>query len=218
MAQTRRILMLTGWRGTGKDTYAAQLAGSGTDYRWLCYCKDDIAYEITKSDTWKFFACAAELKREVIAHYQLALQFPEIKTEAGLLLYLESRKNDSDLLLVNGQRISYRKLLIDHGAMRRAQSISYWIEKINCCESNDIIVTDWRFPNELYWIDGHMTQCQVRTVRLYRSAVPIPPWEEPSEHSLDSMYTDVLLVPSEADYEQCCRLLPHYREYRKMDM
>ena len=70
---------------------------------------------------------------------------------------------------------TYRDILISHTAYRRNQNIDYWVSRAaDWSNLTDTMVTDWRYPNELEYI-SNSNNINLVTVRLFRTAVEVPP-------------------------------------------
>lgn len=79
------------------------------------------------------------------------------------------------------------------------------------------MITDWRYPNELEYLKKYKNH-KITTIRLFRSDIPIPSTETISEHQLDDMSTDFILVPktnSEEEFTKACELFPQYKKFTK---
>lgn len=78
-----------------------------------------------------------------------------------------------------------RPLLIAWGMARRHQDENYWVHRltnsINPELSKVIVITDWRFPNELKEIEKIFASCpniQILPVEVYRDGVPLASKDE----------------------------------------
>jgi hypothetical protein len=98
----------------------------------------------------------------------------------------------SSLDTTHGKRDSVRRLLIDHGMKRRDENINHWVEKLweqieidNC---SHLVITDWRFPNELAEITRRAKSAVIVTIRVNRWSQP--PLFDPSELALDDFDFD----------------------------
>ncbi len=114
---------------------------------------------------------------------------------------------------------TYRDFLIDHAAHRRGQNLDYWVARAldwdSLNEDDRIMITDWRYPNELSYLRSY-PRLEIITIRLFRSQVPIPLNNVISEHQLDPIVTDFLLVPienHETEFALVCNLFPQYQNY-----
>jgi hypothetical protein len=117
---------------------------------------------------------------------------------------------------------SFRRYCIERGLEMRRLNIDHWcaLALKDLSPDTRVMVTDWRFQNELRYAG---TQGPVVSVRVFRKEVPIPPPNEESEHSLDAVVTDYLLVPGydlsgrpvnhEEQFQAACALFPQYRDY-----
>jgi len=191
--------LICGYRRTGKDTLCQQI-NEGT-ISWLVYTKEGAGVPLGAFRPGPRRAFADRLKGEVQAL---------LKAENIIFSYEDEK--DSRHFTYQGRDMTYRQLCIEHGCRMREIDPCYWIRGINS-DGEDVIVTDFRFPNEYSF--PRETDPNIITIRVFRKEVPIPPVGEPSEHSLDNFLTDLLLVPSEADFTEALKLFPQYRAYQR---
>lgn len=186
--------MICGYRKTGKDTLV-KMFNDQEEFKWLIYHSpliDDL-----KIDKVKRIGLADALRKEVNTIYNISDginydTFKETKMENGK---------------------TYRDILIEHGTFRRSQDINYWVRQvINLIYETDgnIMITDWRFVNELNYL---VKWFDIITIRLFRSEVPIPSYEVESEHNLDNVLTNYLLVTSEEEFKKACEIFPQYNNF-----
>lgn len=189
-----KIVLVCGYRRTGKDTLCKQLQGtSEVPFNWLIYRRPGA--HLFPNWPARRVAFADILKDEV---------------EASIKEYLPpgfDRERDKEKPLATGK--SFRQHCIDLGREKRAIDPFYWAKlafsSVGLDES--IIVTDWRYPHELEYAKRFG---EVTTIRVYRSSVPHPDPKEDSEHSLDPVSTDFLLVTSEKDFADALQYFPFY--------
>lgn len=215
------IYLLTGYRRTGKDGLCSILKhglGAGQPFPWEVRALgvDPVVSHLNATlkgcHPVQRIAFADTLKEEV--HQQLQDQFPP-----GF-----DPEQEKDRAIFNGKTL--RQHYIDHGAKRRAEDPDYWVHaafrgREKLLANADIVVTDWRFPNEGAVVERIASQHQVPviTIRLFRHEVPIPPNDEPSEHSLDQHDTDLLLLGTnqpELQRTAAIQQFPQYRNYRSV--
>jgi len=202
-------ILLTAYRRTGKDYFAAILQGKQVPhFKWLAYRPPNVQGVKLKIQPYKQMSYAKALKIETSNIFEI----PEFVSDAEKDVPQYIHKD-------TGALVSARDLYIEIGAKRRAQSLDYWVKFV--CDDYDqsppetvAVITDWRFPNELLYTRQRYTAPEdVVTVRLFRSDVPIPPADVDSEHSLDAEATDILLVPSHEDFVVAKTLFPQYSDY-----
>lgn len=105
-----------------------------------------------------------------------------------------------------------RKLLQDIGKAGRAYNEDIWVQQmhedylkmaVGCPDGMWGIVDDWRFPNELSYLQG--TGIEVYTVRIIDSAHEIlkgtPAYEDESETALDDMQDFDYVIRDAPDVE-----------------
>lgn len=200
--------LICGYRRTGKDTLYQQLNKQGEiPFNWRVYAAPEadhasqLAWLHQKGPRAAF---ADELKRQVQDRLK----------HAGVIFDYEAEK-DTRVFEFEGRKTTYRQECIDHGRRRREEDKDYWARIVLRQGGIDTIITDFRFPNEYAFIKEHVGD--VLTIRVFRGEVPIPPAEELSEHSLDPFTADLLLVVSDRDLEEACKLFPQYRTYIRIE-
>jgi hypothetical protein len=193
------VVLLCGYRGTGKDTLFTEWEQGR--FPWKVYrnpSSEQPGLTIPLSPVRVAFA--DPLKQEVAERYGVPINAPK---EAKLWV--------SE---ITGDLVSARDLYIAWGAYRRSQDPDYWCKKgaeLVMKAPGTAVVTDWRFVNEGMYFDKRFPD--LITVRLFRSAVPIPPEDIESEHQLDGATTDYLLVTSQEDFSAAVEQFPQYRDY-----
>ena len=208
-----RIVLVSGYRRTGKDTFYQILQGEcKSHFTWHAYAKPSASVKDLRSPGMKFQqkSFAQELKLETAKEYGI----PEFVSDddKDVKQYLDTETNDI---------VSARDLYIKHGALRRSQDRNYWCRRVldAITEANiqdqslSYTVTDWRFPNEYAYTVSRFSDAV--TVRLWNSDVPEPPADVESEHALDAHATDLLLIPhyKPHEFQRALEKFPQYADY-----
>lgn len=159
------ILLLRGRSGSGKDTVANILQEK---YGYVRYAFADI------------------LKEMVAERY------------GGNIATLHTQEGKQEICPVNGK--TWRQVLIDEGAKERQKDSCIFakrvIEKIARKSTvSDIVISDWRYPNELSCIKDSslVDQYSIQTLHII-SPSRIPVFDDDSEHMLDSRIDDPILI------------------------
>ena len=187
--------MVCGYRGTGKDTLC-RMMNREEPFEWAVY-----------SDVQKTFDIIP-VKRVGFAD--------NLKSEVNTILGNEWDDSQKDRPIGGDQASkTYRDVLIDHAAKRRDEDPEYWVKSACNWETLDenIMITDWRYPNELKYLLG--LNFLIRTIRVFRTEVPIP--EEDVEHHLNAFMTEYLLVPStdhKEEFRQAVVFFPQYKGHK----
>ncbi len=193
----RRVFLVCGYKWHGKD----HLARNGTSsYVILSKKKNEsLPLDFEKTLHLKF---AQHLKQYVLPF--IGYTTPE---------NYEAEKDLQSVLPVKG---SIRDYLIGIAKASRDLDPDFFVkmlaESLNAT-SQDVIITDWRYPNEYEFL---RQKDEVLTIRVHRAEIPVPESEVISEHSLDFFETDFLLVPvenMELHLEAARQLLPQYFDY-----
>lgn len=208
-----RVVLLCGYRRTGKDTFCQILQGNcDRHYTWHAYAKPDASVKDLRSPGMVFQhkSFAQQLKFETAKEYGI----PEVVSDddKDVKQYLDPETNDI---------VSARDLYIKHGALRRSQDRDYWCSRVfeSITDANvqdqslSYVITDWRFPNEHTYTVPKFSD--VMTVRLWNSDVPEPPADIESEHALDAHATDLLLIPDykPREFQRAVQKFPQYANY-----
>ncbi|CAH6421706.1 Hypothetical protein HVR_LOCUS1346, partial [uncultured virus] len=133
-------------------------------------------------------------------------QNPDYWCEATFISMLEMT---TDLIMKSGS------------AQLEADSSNSQVDDVWC------VVTDWRYRNESRYLINKLSNYEIPaeqrsnilTVRLYRSEVPEPDANIDSEHDLDSVCTDFLLLRDdvEGELEKAIEKFPQYSEFVPYD-
>lgn len=120
-----------------------------------------------------------------------------------------------------GKKQTLRQFYIDRGAEMRSVNIDYWVEKVmekaqnlSPSDAQVVDVTDLRFRNEHTAIRRMMREDDVcLSARIFRWKVPIPPKHIESEHDIDAVSTDILIVTGLLDLVYALYYFPQYLNY-----
>lgn len=191
------ITLIAGYKRTGKDTLV-KMFNQEQPFNWLVYSNGGDKFDPQPANRIGFADKLREEVDNILGINTENLDYDEFK----------------ETIVKDGK--TYRDFLIEHAAVRRNENIDYWVSIAfdwKSLTNDNICITDWRYPNELEYLK-QFDNLTVRTIRLYRSEVPIPPPEVISEHQLDDLLTDYLLVTSEDEFEKACSVFPQYKSYR----
>lgn len=163
----RYIILVSGWLGSGKDTLANYLV---------------------KTRNYKKFAIANELKNLVAKKYELDIEL------------FHTQDGKKTIINQNGETI--RHLLIKEAInMKKTYSEDIFIENLvnnihisdsnnNDNSNNNIVVSDFRYPNELWHlqniVNSFVQKTTIITIRVVRFDVPQLNCQ--SENQLDRFY------------------------------
>jgi thymidylate synthase (FAD) len=178
----RKLVLLIGYRRTGKDTLADALI-KGVNIKETLYP-----------------ACITTLPT-LYKPMRLGLA-DQLKKDVSQMIGYPVTDNNKDKN-VNG--LTVRDILIQHGTDMRNKDEDYWVnivlDEIGKNPNRDIIITDCRFGNEITKFKSLLDR-DVITVRLYRSSVPVPDLSINSEHELDNFKADHLICDTVDSYKQ----------------
>lgn len=201
------FLLLLGYRGTGKDTFFKELqkcksitnAASVLNYKCTFGFANWIDIDKNKNVTYKRIGLADSLKEHVYKKYN----FPQYqRSSIGSL----KDKPIHSFLCGNvetknfAKNTTFRDLCIQEGTQKCKEQPTYWCEQAMQQQhpiSNEAmyVVTDLRQWHELFYFQKLAKQYQfsLKTIRLVRTQVAVPPINIPTEHELDSFQSDIVL-------------------------
>jgi hypothetical protein len=153
-------------------------------------------------------AMANMVKQEVNHHLKIGFKSKEMEELAkdNLTIYDEEKSKYRVL----------REYYIEHAMKMREINPNHWCNQAYLHlltseeESDDIVITDWRFKNEREFYE---TCGPVITYRIFRSETDDENFFDVSEHSLDQEHTDFLVVGSFKDIEKAKSKFPQYKDY-----
>jgi hypothetical protein len=204
-----KILLVCGYRRTGKDSLCNILAGETVHARfaWRIYKHPDkLDFPRDKGTRFCRTGFADTLKKEASVEYGIPLVISDSDKDVKQFTHHQT-----------GAIVSARDIYIEWGAIRRSQDPDYWckvaFDAIEDTTSTVCVVTDWRFPNEAEYVIRNFSE--VVSARVYRSEVPEPPSNIESEHALDNYSTDFLLIQDglEEEFEKAVKRFPQYCNY-----
>jgi hypothetical protein len=209
------IVLLTGYRRTGKDTFGNDLLANSFRYNWDVYgtSADHWSDKIT-TDTAEYICISFKEAHKVA----FADAIRKIVSDAFGLGPNYDFDANKDATTINGRLV--RQHLIDVGTDGRHIDPEYWAKLAFVpffSETDDkrkmVVCTDWRFRSEMTaLVDG--AHAPITTIRLFRNDVPVPDWLIQSEHDLDTMSTHILCVPHDGvSYTEACIRWPVYKSY-----
>ena len=163
------IFLLSGYAGSGKDTFA------------------DILIQMfeSKGKSYKKYAFADEVKKDISNIYKDSLSSESLLTQEGKAKLIETTEGVK----------TARQLLIEHSAnMKKVHGDNYWAQ-IVCSQidsSIDIhIISDWRYDIEYETIHSYFHSELIITVRINRPYISVS--SDPSEHELDYKIFDYVV-------------------------
>lgn len=162
------IILLRGFSHSGKD-YVGQILCNQYDY--------------------KRFAFADSLKKIVAKNFNCPLA--TLHSQEGKLTICE---NDTS-------KRTYRQILIDEALRLRNENINVFVE--HCCNEivgpnpeetpERIVITDWRYPNEIEIIQRSFPDYKVVPVHVIRTGQSESPVQDKSEYQLLTREGDYVL-------------------------
>lgn len=198
------IYLLCGYSKTGKDTFYEQISSNNVMYEWQIYSA------IPKK----------QLDLENINKYYVRVAFANaVKIEAAQIYHIPYVVTDKDckqfIHYKSGELVSARDIYIEWAQLRKTNNIYYWANLVvqfilQNYPTSDIIITDWRFVEEIEYIKEYFSQ--VTTIRLYRASVETN-MNNYSEHALDNYVTDFLIIDKQDNFIEVCTKFPQYNNY-----
>lgn len=169
------IYMITGYKGTGKDTF----------------------YKLVKEkkitdETYEVYGCTKEEFHEIIKKINNRVSFADkvkILTKERWKDVLSTdcfTENNKDKK-IGGINYTIRDLYILEAAMHANIDQLYWVKNVSLQE-NDII-TDFRYPKEYNCLSE---KYKIVTIRIFRKDIICK--DDPIENLLDEFKTDIVLL------------------------
>jgi hypothetical protein len=183
----RLIVLLCGFKGTGKDTLCNSIISNCNVYNWKIY--NDSGEEVTFSNNFQRVAFADKVKEEVYEIYGIPTD--DSTKDKKQYDYVDNK-------YIPGTTYSARDVYISLAMNRKKVDPLYWVKKaiedIDASGSN-IIVTDWRFPEEYEYLRS-LDTFDVITIRLFRTSINVT--NDPVENRLDNYKTDLYALSLES--------------------
>lgn len=223
--------LICGYKRSGKDTFynflskgiIKKIDDTNPINLEKCDTSEKCFYILTKpgfTDSQFYFieskpfriAMAEVVKEEIHSYFQLKFKTKELEEIAkdNLLLFDEEKSKFRTL----------REYYIEHAMKMRFMDPDHWCKSawmhllMNDFEesdtSKDIVITDWRFPNERIFFE---TKGASLTYRIFREEADDENFFDISEHSLDNEITDFLVVCKLEDIAKAKTKFPQYKDY-----
>jgi hypothetical protein len=203
------------------------IGGQSTSRGWLIFSSRANGIRIEKAHLFKIqhrmrIAFADAVKHEV--HSAINASRKKRKEEPLEDAFFETNK-DMKIDIYTGRSVTMRDFYIKCATNRRGNDPTYWTNRAMASiievdaasgeryENEVFDVTDWRFTNELHYVQAYAPKFNILTTRIFRNSVVTPESHVASEHDLDTTLTDALLVGSRRD--ALCALIrwPMYAYY-----
>jgi hypothetical protein len=148
--------------------------------------KDYVGNILCESYDYKRFAFADSLKMMVANEFNYPIE--QLHSQEGKLKVCEG-----DTL-----KRTYRQILIDEALRLRSTDSGIFVK--HCCNeisksgANRIVITDWRYPNEIEIILQLFPNYEITPVHILRERQLVSPVNDISEHHLDNRCYDYQLI------------------------
>lgn len=148
--------------------------------------KDYIGNILCESYGYKRFAFADSLKSMVADEFKCPVEL--LHSQEGKLTICESDIN----------KRTYRQILIDEAF--RLRNINPGVFAKHCCNEiiksnyNKIVITDWRYPNEIEIVSKLFPTYEITPVHIIRKGQLKSPVNDISEYQLDDRHYDYQLI------------------------
>jgi len=147
--------------------------------------KDFVGSILCKQYGYQRFAFADSLKQIVSELYDVPIDVLHSQEGKRLICEKDSLKR------------SYRQILIDEALRLRKIDDDYFVKA--CCKTikdssiHKIVITDWRYPNELNMLQDYFKDYQIKTVHIIRPLQEISPVMDVSEYKLKERKNDYVI-------------------------
>ena len=165
--------------------------------------KDYIGQILCDKYNYKRFAFADSLKKIVAKDFNCALE--QLHTQEGKL----------EVCQTDSSKRTYRQILIDEALRLRNIDTSMFAK--HCCQEiyelglvpNKIVITDWRYPNELQILIDMFPEYTVTPVHIVRQGQIQSPVDDISEYHLLNRVSDYTIINNmnESIYEEINTLI-----------
>jgi len=215
------ILSLVGYTKTGKDEFAKDVIEKKLQYnqviqenvKWIIYSKGHQDLPKFLGCSVKRYAFADALK--IFTHEKLGLQncaantFENVKDSCWFFDPENPEKFNTirDYYKFYGDQEKVKNPFIWRDIVSKQMETDSQM-KTDSKLNNVAIITDFRYPCEV--LENQIS------LRLFRSVIPIPHPDIHSEHDLDKLMTDYILVPYEQDFQTALYLFPQYADFKPM--
>ena len=197
MADGRKIILIGGYSGVGKNTFASSLQGR-SDTQWMVLSKEPEIYALPQAVPYFETSFATSLKRTVAERLGIPLdQIEDLKD-----VPLDQGQQDRQRPHWHGvaARVpTLRDVLIDEAAYWRSVNPTHYAAATHSIIAKEappgatVLITDWRYPNEHTFYCNAYGPENVFTVRVIRGKYRRSTSD--SEHALDAFVPDFLAVP-----------------------
>lgn len=200
-------LLISGYRQHGKDTFLKNMIETadlpeGVTSKYDIYINEESKLSVTKilaepGHNYKRIAFADILKQNLAA--VLGMDVVELENS-------KSKPMSSEHIIKYPHNLPenqvYRDAMIDLGLYMRSEIGDWYWAKLaadttKLADTDIIVITDLRFPSEFNF--GRFVNRNVVILRVHRENAPIPPSNDPSEHSLNDYPFDIIAVPKGQD-------------------
>jgi hypothetical protein len=203
------MMYVRAYLAVGKDTFVRGVVSGKFEHAWLAYADPDTPY--AEPLFWMY-------RSRLIGTKPVAFADPireSLSKKFGFPTDFDWRAKKDSLTMPDGRLL--RQHMIEMGTVGRHKEPGYWAKRALLPVATGVldhaIVSDHRFPDEIIGVKPVLGDPM--TVMLFRKDIPVPPSAMASEHALDDIQPFVLLVPSEADFAECIRVLPNLAHYTK---
>jgi hypothetical protein len=201
------ILLISGYKTTGKDFLCSEIiSGADTIKLWTVfrnpYCNKDFRVVTTQFYKGQRFAFADSLKD--IVHKELGLPTYEMD-------------KCKDILVLQGK--SLRQHYIDTAVKMKNIDIDCFVKLFHekhGNQSGSFIITDWRFPHELSFINQTPFSYpkSITTTRVFDKNIPMPKNDDNIERSLESFSPDFVLLKQGTTFLDLINIFPQFSTYK----
>lgn len=187
--QTGDIILLSGYRGHGKDTFYSRLVDGTASSRYLVSLHGSAVH--CPQGRYRRLAFADVLKEKCARRLGVSLVELDARKDFPLDVHYEFQ------IVVPTGVATYRDVLIDVGAVKRRKDPNYFINEVSARLLADpgciTVITDWRYVNEHAVLAATMAEHGRRffPARLHRDGAPIPGDGELVEHQLDLFHFEM---------------------------
>jgi energy-coupling factor transporter ATP-binding protein EcfA2 len=193
----KKIILIAGNKGSGKNTFSNVLQLIRKDCGFKIYSKSTSSHSFEKSSDLYIEASFAGILKEKVANILgISLnELDELKDKPLSQEILERLKSSYYWFSESPSTPTARDVLIDEALRVRTTDPTFYVrcvvELIQPLSSEKcILITDWRYKNELEFLEQFKDIFEIITVRM--ESLTAPPVFVPSERDLDNLSFDFI--------------------------
>jgi hypothetical protein len=203
---TGLVILLCGYKGTGKDTFAYSVGSGNYQYTYNLYCCEDYSFD----EASKIFIALIRNCNTIAFADKLKCIIHQTFEPIGVSF--DALDKDEPAICINNVEYSMRDLCKAFAPAIRQYIGDDTFAKIDLDPYRNYIITDWRFKVE-YDTLLSKSNCAFMTARIF-DPKKIPSADDKSEHELDEEWTEFLITDASVDFNDVLKYMPQYKDHK----